>query len=290
MKTKKCLLNLMTLILIISILSACSNENQITDDFLSTAPNVFINSKCSDVLSFNIALFSKKKINQIDYIGLEGANIINDDYNVNIIDNNIDALNTYEYKGLYIKYIMVEIKCKNNTKKCNFDNLIINVDGVRKSLHFSTPVNHQFTEGNVFTEGLQMLVMPNEFPSNFINNDQESVTYEFYATEDVVLQDIYFEDFLSISNVIYAIGDEDAHNAKFPINIKKGNTIRISLSFSSESANALSYLATNIYFYYLTKSNNEKHFNSAFVVFDPIYPLSENDNTNINKIIDSLEQ
>ena len=184
---------------------------------------------------------------------------------------------------------MVEITGKDNIKNCTFENLILNVDGVRQSLSFSTPVNHIFSEGNIFTEGLQISVIPNEFPSSFINNEQESVTYEFYATEDVVLQDIRFDDFLSVSDVIYAIGDEDAHNAEFPISVKKGETIRISFSFTSNSANELSYVATNIYFDYLTKSDNTKHFNSVFVVFDPVYPIIENDNTKINKIVDSLK-
>lgn len=289
MKTKKCLMNLISLILIIFLFSSCTSEQQEIANFMNTASNIFINSKSSDVLSFNVALFSKEKISQIDYIGLEGTNVNNDDYIVNIIDNNIDVLNSYKYKGLYIKYIMVEITGKDNIKNCTFENLILNVDGVRQSLSFSTPVNHIFSEGNIFTEGLQISVIPNEFPSSFINNEQESVTYEFYATEDVVLQDIRFDDFLSVSNVIYAIGDEDAHNAEFPISVKKGETIRISFSFTSNSANELSYVATNIYFDYLTKSDNTKHFNSVFVVFDPVYPIIENDNTKINKIVDSLK-
>ena len=276
MKTKKCLMNLISLILIVFLFSSCTSEQQEIANFMNTASNIFINSKSSDALSFNVALFSKEKISQIDYI-------------VNIIDNNIDVLNSYKYKGLYIKYIMVEITGKDNIKNCTFENLILNVDGVRQSLSFSTPVNHIFSEGNIFTEGLQISVIPNEFPSSFINNEQESVTYEFYATEDVVLQDIRFDDFLSVSDVIYAIGDEDAHNAEFPISVKKGETIRISFSFTSNSANELSYVATNIYFDYLTKSDNTKHFNSVFVVFDPVYPIIENDNTKINKIVDSLK-
>ncbi len=288
MKMKKCLLNSISLILIIFLFSSCTNRQQETADFMNTASNIFINSKSLDTLSFNVALFSERKIDKIDYIGIEGTNVNNDDYTVNLIDNNIDVLNSYKYKGLYIKYIMVEITAKDNIKNCTFENLILNVDGVRQSLSFSTPVNHIFSEGNIFSEELQISVIPNEFPSSFINNKQEGVTYEFYATEDVVLQDIRFDDFLSVSNVIYAIGDEDAHNANFPISVKKGETIRISFSFISNSANELSYVATNIYFDYLTKFDNEKHFNSASIVFDPIYPVIENDNTNIDKIVDSL--
>ncbi len=289
MKTKKSLLNFISLILIIFLFSGCTSEQQETADFMNTASNIFVNSKGLDTLSFNVALFSKRKIDKIDYIGIEGTNVNNDDYTVNIIDNNIDVLNSYKYKGLYIKYIMVEITAKDNIKNCTFENLILNVDGGRQSLNFSTPVNHIFSEGNIFTEELQISVIPNEFPSSFINNKQEGVTYEFYATEDVVLQDIRLDDFLSVSNVIYAIGDEDAHNADFPIDVKKGETIRISFFFTSNSVNELSYVATNIYFDYLTKSDNEKLFNSVFVVFDPIYPVIENDASNINKIVDSLK-
>ena len=47
---------------------------------------------------------------------------------------------------------MVEITAKDNIKNCTFENLILNVDGVRQSLNFSTPVNHIFSEGNIFTE------------------------------------------------------------------------------------------------------------------------------------------
>lgn len=289
MKTKKRLLNLISFILIIFLFAGCSGGQQENADFINNASNFFINSKSSDTLSFNVAFFSKRKIDKIDYIGIEGVNINNDDYIVNIIDNNIGALNSYKYKGLYIKYIMVEITAKDNIKNCAFENLILNVDGVRQSLKFSTPVNHIFSEGNIFAEELQISVIPNEFPSSFINNKQECVTYEFYATEDVELQGIRFDDFLSVSNVIYAIGDEDPHNADFPIDVKKGETIKISFSFTSNSANELSYVATNIYFDYLTKSDNEKLFNSVFIVFDPIYPIVENDTTNINKIIDSLK-
>lgn len=289
MKRKKSLLNLISVILIIFLFSGCSSGQRETADFMNNASSIFINSKSLNTLSFNVALFSKQKIEKIDYVGIEGVNVNNNDYTVNIIDNNIDVLNSYKYKDLYIKYIMVEISAKDNIKNCTFENLILNVDGVRQSLSFSTPVNHIFSEGNIFTEELQISVIPNEIPSSFINNEQALVTYEFYATEDVVLQGIRIDDFLSVSNVIYAIGDKDAHNADFPISVKKGETIRISFSFTSDSANELSYVATNLYFDYLTKADNKKLFNSVLVVFDPIYPVFDGDTTNINKIVESLK-
>jgi hypothetical protein len=289
MKTKNILLNLISLILIIFLFSGCSSGQWETADFMNNASNVFVNSKSLNTLSFNVALFSKQKIEKIDYVGIAGVNVNNNDYTVNIIDNNIDVLNSYKYKDLYIKYIMVEIIAKGDVKNCTIKNIILNVDGVRQSLSFSTPVNHIFSEGDIFTEELQISVIPNEFPSSFINNEQEVVTYKFYATEDVVLQGIRLDNFLSVANVVYAIGEENPHSAHFPINVKKGETISISFSFTSDSANELSYVATNLYFDYLTKADNKKLFNSVSVVFDPVYPVFNNDATNINKIVDSLE-
>ena len=252
MKTKNILLNLISLILIIFLFSGCSSGQRETADFMNNASNIFVNSKSLNTLSFNVALFSKQKIEKIDYVGIAGVNVNNNDYTVNIIDSNIDVLNSYKYKDLYIKYIMVEIIAKGDVENCTIKNIILNVDGVRQSLSFSTPVNHIFSEGNVFTEELQISVIPNEFPSSFINNEQGVVTYKFYATEDVVLQGIRLDNFLSVANVVYAIGEENPHSAHFPINVKKGETISISFSFTSDSANELSYVATNLYFDYLT--------------------------------------
>ncbi|HHZ02214.1 MAG TPA: hypothetical protein GX396_04660 [Tissierellia bacterium] len=88
---------LFVLVFVIAFFPSCNNSNfgsqDAMVDFASNASKVFINSKSPEVLSFNIALFSNKKISDIKYIGLEGANINNDDFDVNIIDNSVDALN-----------------------------------------------------------------------------------------------------------------------------------------------------------------------------------------------------
>ena len=176
MKTKNILLNLISLILIIFLFSGCSSGQRVTADFMNNASNVFVNSKSLNTLSFRVALFSKQKIEKIDYVGIAGVNVNNNDYTVNIIDNNIDVLNSYNYKDLYIKYIMVEIIAKGDVENCTIKNIILNVDGVRQSLSFSTPVNHIFSEGFIFTEELQISVIPNEIPSSFINNEQLYLT------------------------------------------------------------------------------------------------------------------
>ena len=185
---------------------------------------------------------------------------------------------------------MIEIIQKNGVNHCAFQKLILNVDGTRQTLSFDTPVNHEFSDGNVFTKALQISVVPNEFPSEFINDNQQSASYEFEATEDLTLQKIRFNDFLSSSNVVYSIDDGISQNTNFPISLKKGQKIKITFSFMSELANNLSYLTSNIYFDYITDNDNVEHFNSAVIVFDPIYPLNDNDMSNVNKLIESIKK
>ena len=121
MKTKNILLNLISLILIIFLFSGCSSGQRETADFMNNASNIFVNSKSLNTLSFRVALFSKQKIEKIDYVGIAGVNVNNNDYTVNIIDNNIDVLNSYKYKDLYIKYIMVEIIAKGDVENCTIN-------------------------------------------------------------------------------------------------------------------------------------------------------------------------
>ncbi len=289
MKIQKKLLSVIVLLVVCFLFSACSMEHQSTAQFLSTSSNIFVNTKSPNVCAFNVALFSDHKINQVDYVFLESPDISSEDYTVDIVNNNIDVLDTYQYQGFYIKNIMVEIRCEKPIENSSFESLILNVDGTNHTLHFSTPVTHHFVEGIVFSDKLQIMVFPNEFPSNFINDKQASAVYEFYATEDIALQDIYFDDFLSASNVMYAIGNEPPREAEFPIHVKKDEKLNLYLSFTSESDYDLSYVSTNIYFDYLAESSNERYFNSGVVTFDPIYPILDNDTSHIDKIIDSLK-
>lgn len=280
------------LIFVITLFPACADSNSgnqnKTVDFSSNASEILINSKSPDVLSFNIALFSNKKISDVQYIGLEGININNADFNVEIIDNGTDALDGYKYKGLYTKCIMLEITKTGSTKSCEFNNIVLNVDGERRNISFSTPVKHQFIEGNIFTEVLQISVVPNEFASSYINNGEQGAIYKFNATEDLTIESIFFDDFLEPLDVTYSINNAKSQNATFPIAVKKGQQIKIGFSFSSTKATTNSYISTNLFFEYKTTNNSTNLHNSAVVVFDPIYPLKDKDFTNIDKLIDAV--
>lgn len=293
MKFKKFSQLFALLVLIITIFTSCTKSNTGRHgkelDFASNGSKVFINTKSSNVLSLNIALFSNNKISDVKYIGLEGSNINNADFDVNIIDNTVNELNRFKYKGLYTKYIMLEITKKNEAvQSCEFNKLVLNVDGERRDINFSTPVKHQFVEGNVFTEALEISVIPNEFAASFINNKDASAIYEFTATKDLTIERVYFDDFLEPIDIFYSINNSQPQSAIFPINVSNGDQINIGFSIDSKIVDSNSYVSTNLIFEYKTNNSDENIYNSVFVVFDPIYPLTDNEFKNIEQLIDGI--
>ena len=93
---------------------------------------------------------------------------------------------------------------------------------------------------------------------------------------------------MTASNITYSIGDGEEKEAKFPINLKTGQKLTVQLSFKSEIADKYSYLLTNIFFDYVTTADHTKHSTSAVIGFDPIYPIYDNDVTQVEPFIDSI--
>ena len=286
---KKCWFSFILGLVALLMLSACSNyrASDKNDGFVSNASHVFIDSTSSDVLCFNLAVFSKSEIEKVEYLGLEGTNNNDADYVVSIFDNNIDILNDYEYKGWHIKYCMVEVKCLGNVDNCNFENLVLSIDGNKQTVHFDTAVKHKYSEGNVFSDKLQVAVFPVEFSTSTINTSAGTV-YEFRASDDITLNGIRFDEYIVASNIMYSINYEEPQPAEFPIEVKKDQTIKLSLSFNSNQIESTDYVLTNIYFDYTVESTNTDAYCGGVVVFDPIYPINSDDVSAINTLIERI--
>jgi len=270
--------------------AGCCDKRTKSADFLTNSSHVYINTECSSAVSFHLALFSKQKIHEIKFAGLEGNDIYNESLDVDIYQNDSDIINSYKYQGYHLKYIMIEIKPNSDEViDCNFERIALNVDGVIRKISFTKPVEHKFSGGNIFTEPLQISVVPNDMPSAYINDTSQYVIYEFLATEDIMLQEIRFSDFIYPANVTYTIDGSESMEAVFPISVSKGQRLKISFSFMSETADKFSYVTNNIYFDYLTESGMS-FYNSAVIVFDPIFPILDNNLSPIRTLYDHIAE
>lgn len=280
----KTILSLIVIVIIVMLFSSCSinRENSV---YMTNASKVCVNYQSPATMSFNLVVLSKKEIQNIKCIGVEGTNIEFEKFNVDVFDNSVEELKNYTKKGWRVNNYMVEISYKDNVENCAFEKIIFDIDGTIEKISFDTTPQHKLADGNVFSDVLQINIFPNELPSSFINNNEQSATYEFTAKEDLSITGIRFKDFLNYDNVLYSIANENYQTASFPISVKKGETIKMSVSFSSATANNLCYVVTNMYFDYITAAEESANFCGAVIVFDPIYPLNGEDMTKIDRII-----
>lgn len=272
------------LAVILTLFSSCDRTDP---QVVTNIGKVFVNSEES-VMSFNFCTISKNEVKNVTCVGLEGASIEHDKIDITVTENNTDELNNYVYKGWHIKNHMVELSCKEGVELCEVERIVLDIDGQIQKIPFQTPARHVFGDGNVFSDVLQLSVFPNEFPSSFINSDNQCAVYEFTAQEDLEITGIRFRDFLTYSDAWYSVNDVEGQEAAFPIAIKKGESVRISISFHSDCADSMSYVVTNMYFDYTTVVEGQTGYCGAVVVFDPVYPLNPDDMSKFDEMITKL--
>lgn len=283
---KKNIAMLLICICILTMVSCRSNDAK--GEFYTNSNSILVNTHSSGCLSFSLLLFTKDKIKSIEYVGLEGNNIDWKNYNVNIIDSTIKEISSYKYKGLYTKVLTIEITPKNSSSDISFSSLKLNVNGTIRKIEFKTPPKNIYSGGNSFTDYLQPAVLPNDFNISFINNNNQSLIYEFNTTVPIELTSIECVDFLSISDINIWINNIRLENTALPIHIENNKNVKIGLHYNGKNISDASYLSTNIYFRFINNSDGKKYSNSALLTFDPVYPIHDNDLSSINNIIDEI--
>lgn len=276
--------------LMIFSLCSCSNSNdKINIEFESNADKILVNMNNDIEIAFNIALFSNDKINEVKFLQAYGKNIDNISFDAELADNTPDGVKDNAYKGVYCKYICVELLFEDNAQDSEIEKITLDVDGKKRDINFSTPIKCQFAEGNIYTEQLLALLVANGFSSSIINDKEEKVKYIFEAEEDLTLNKIYLKDFVDIADMSVSVDQDEEKQLELPLHIKKGQTVDINLSFSSDKVESSDYVATNIFFEFTTDKDKKEYVNSATVSFDPIYPISDNDISIIEEMIDDLK-
>lgn len=266
-----------------SILISCSqlNSDNDTTGLYSNAEKILISSENESSLSFEITLFSKNKIKQYEYLGLEGTNI--DNLDVEMTDNTIDKIKNHKYKDYYTTVLIITITPEQQfNREIEINKLVLNINGESNKVEFTTPIIHAFEGGNVFTDDLLPYVMTNEMTSMSIKNNDEFL-YQFEAKKDLQIENIYAKDFLTPSISKMNIGGNIVEDEiQYPISIPANTMVELALQFNGNepTINELNYISTNLFFEYIAEGNPEKQTNGVVVFLNPIYPILDD----LNKV------
>lgn len=266
-----------------SILISCSQLNSDNDmtGLYSNAEKILISSENESSLSFEITFFSKNKIKQYEYLGLEGTNI--DNLDVEMTDNTIDKIKNHKYKDYYTTVLIITITPEQQfNREIEINKLVLNINGESNKVEFTTPIIHAFEGGNVFTDDLLPYVMTNEMTSMSIKNNDEFL-YQFEAKRDLQIENIYAKDFLTPSISKMNIGGNIVEEEiQYPISIPANTMVELALQFNGNepTINELNYISTNLFFEYIAEGNPEKQTNGVVVFLNPIYPILDD----LNKV------
>ena len=271
------------LIMTAGLFTACNNNQ----DFYSNASFFKVNTKEETCLSFHLTMFSKKKIKVVEFLGAEGTGFEQGELTVNIIDSTIDEISNKKFKGFYAKTLLIEIMPNAELETITISAMLFNVDNENRKVSFSNNIKHEFSKGINFSEILEIRFIPVEFSSAAIGNGS-SFGYDFVAMENITLQDIYCLDFVNVRIVEIRIDDIAVENAALPFDVQEEQKVSIILIYETESLTEFDYAMTNLYFSFNTEQDSELRNNAFIIIFDPIYPIMNNDTSHIRNFIEKL--
>ncbi|WP_096156480.1 hypothetical protein [Bacillus sp. FJAT-45066] len=276
------------LLIMMMIPLACSNPSSGKMEFYSNADKVFVSSESESVLSFEVTLFTKSKVTNLEFGGFEGTNVENS--RAELINNTVDQIKNHKHKGYYISIVMVNVMPEDGEHDIEINKMVLLLDGKPNKVHFTTPIKHTFAGGNVFTNDFVPYILPNEFSTQAINNENDTFIYQFEAKEAIELQSIYTLDHIKpIISDIKVDGQLVEKDELLPLSIPADSVVEIALMFEGKTneLDMYHFVSTNLYFEYINVKTSEKQANVVALFFNPIYPI-EDSMDHINRFIDHV--
>lgn len=236
----------------------------------------------ADVISFNLALLTKDKVKEVNYLSLGGEDVSPTDFSGEIDANMVEQIENYHYRDLYFSYWLVTVTPNEEVTTAEINNMNISVDGEKRKIEFATPIKFSFGSGTKFSGALEASVVPNEFSSSFIDNTQTCI-YTWNATEKLKITDIKANAF--IEPHIKSINEEKIESDKTSEKELSG-PVTAEIVFKPLVECKFQSICTTMTVKYETEKG-EDEFRTP-LVFDPVYPISEEKPDNIKLLMDEI--
>lgn len=264
---------LICVLAILTLLAAgCSDAEKSQDvlEYYDNSKYISIDVVSGNVLCFDLVLFTKEKVNNVECIGLAGEGIGADTFQVSVINNTIDIYREHEYKNLYCSDWMFE--CKPNDENTDYviNEIELMIDGTVRKITFDTPITYNTAMGNdIFDEELEVYSFPNEFASSVINSG-EYMEYSFVANKKLEIKDVYTEGDIKPDVKIF-LNENREKEYSLPLEVEAGTKIDMEISYSSNNLNEFNYVLTNLYATYSV--DGQEYTRKGVIVFSPTSPV-----------------
>lgn len=261
---------IVVLMILLTAVTGCSKK---INDYYDNSEYIRIDVSSGDVLCFDIAFFTKEKMQTVEFVGFEGEGFGSNSFDVTVINNSLDMYGDIPYRELYCSDWMLECKNGDNAAECTISAMVLKLNGESKKITFDEPLKYRAGEGNdMFSGKLVFSMFANEFASSIINSGDPAL-YCFQAKENVTLKEIKAGAGLDVKVSVF-LNDDLNTEYSLPLKIKAGTKVTMNVTYTSETLNKFNYVLTNLYMLYSTEG--EEYTGKAVIVFSPTSPVDEN--------------
>ncbi|HHW70831.1 MAG TPA: hypothetical protein GX392_05800 [Clostridiales bacterium] len=181
------------------------------------------NAQTIEEFGFNLDMISTSKNPKIEFVEFKGTNV--QGLVTELHDDTFDEVKNLCHNDYYIK--LLGFQCYTEDEYVQIDGVHLKVDSKDIELVFDPPIKHSVTSDDKLNTGVATMGYPLIICTTSYQNTE--YFYEYYAEENIILEDFYFNDFLKPTNAILYINDTKVGNLEdlLPINIPQGSNFTI---------------------------------------------------------------
>lgn len=247
------------------------NENTASKDWYDDSDYIKIDCT-SSAFGYSLTFLTKEQVKDVKYVSCTGENVDENTFsNVKIVDNTLENVKDFKYKGLYCSRWMIEADV-NTDGEYKIDSVTLIVDGDKKTLSFKNPIKYtkQSDMNYVVNDEFSAVSFPNEFTVQFFQSG-EKCKYEIVAKKDFKLMGVEAGGGAKVIDVEYTVNGVIKDMSEDGIDVKANDEISIDLGYELDDTNDLYYVLTNLFIKY--NVDGEDKTSVGPISFKPLSPM-----------------
>ncbi len=221
------------LLLIIPILfTSCTST---PNDIIFATDMVHYNSHGANQFGFNVNLLLPNTNSTVEFVNFDGINVENIDVKFN--DDTYDDVKNLNHNGYYMK--LLGFASSNIDEYIQIDSITLKIDDVEHTYKFNSPIKHtveDLEKSSPFEIGFAPTII------STISFTDTSYNFSFTVTEDIIIENIGFIDFIDMKNATVTVNGSSIKDfEEEPFVVEKNSTLSIRTGLELKDKNSTNY-------------------------------------------------
>ena len=278
------------LAVILCLVTGCGNspEQKAEKTYYDNSGEISVDYSYDDMLEFRLGILTTDRVKEVQPVNLIGDGFEEEAFSLSVINATMEQYENHKYRGLYCSYWLFE--CSNDLEPGEYviNGINLLIDGEARTVSFAEPL--RFTKlaedeyrGFFDSDGLQCGSFANDFGTEFINSGEQA-GYSFRALENLTIEAVTMRNSdITVTAEVYLNGND--RPCTFPVAVKEGDTVKLSLSLQSDSISRAYDIMTELQIHMHTE--DREIVKSGIVCFESLSPISD-DLREVDVFIDTI--